>query len=65
MREEVKVKRQEMVEKVRCFRYWRIGHYKWEYSNIEVKRKRRKEKEVVCMARPQKVQQEERPVCSI
>ena len=54
-----------MVEKVRCFRYWRIGHYKWEYSNIEVKRKRRKEKEVVCMARPQKVQQEERPVCSI
>ena len=39
MREEIKVKRQETVEEVRCFRCWGIGHYKWECPNIEVERK--------------------------
>ena len=41
VRKEVKVRRQEMVEEeeVRCFRCWRIGYYKWEYSNIKVKRR--------------------------
>jgi len=29
-----------------------VGHYKWEYPNIEVKRKRKKEGEVACVARP-------------
>jgi len=28
IREEVKVRKQEMVEKVQCFRYKRIGYYK-------------------------------------
>ena len=28
VREEVKVRRQETIEKVRCFRYWKIRHYK-------------------------------------
>jgi len=39
IREEIKVKRQETVEEVRCFRCWGIGHYKWECPNIEVERK--------------------------
>ena len=39
VREEVKVRRQETVEEVRCFRCWGIGHYKWECPNIEVERK--------------------------
>ena len=52
VREEVKAKRQEIVEKVRCFRYWGIGHYKWECPNIEVKRKRKREKEIAPVARP-------------
>jgi len=29
-----------------------VGHYKWEYPNIEVKRKRKKEGEVARVARP-------------
>jgi len=29
-----------MVEKVKCFRCWGIGHYKWECPNIEVERRR-------------------------
>ena len=50
---EVEIKRQEMVEEVKCFRCWGEGHYKWECPNIEVERKRR-EKEVAHVARPQK-----------
>ena len=56
VKEEVKVRRQETVEKVRCFRYWRIGHCKWECPNIEVEKKRRREEETVCVTRPQKAQ---------
>jgi len=44
-----------MVEKVKCFRCWGIGHYKWECSNIKVERRRR-EKVVVHVVMPQKVQ---------
>ena len=51
VREEVKVRRQETVEEVRCFRCWGVGHYKWECPNIEVERKKR-----ACMARLQKAQ---------
>jgi len=30
-----------MVEEVKYFRCWGVGHYKWECPNIEVERKRR------------------------
>jgi len=49
-----------VVEEVKCFRCWGIGHYKWECPNIEVER-RRQEKIAVYVAMPQKVQQERRP----
>ena len=56
----IKVRRQETVEKVKCFRCWEVGHYKWKYLNIE---KRRKSKEKTAhVARPQKAQQERRPM---
>ena len=58
VREEVKVRKQETVEEVKCFRYWRIGHSKQECLNIEVEKKRRREGETVCVTRPQKAQQE-------
>jgi len=53
-----------MVEKVKCFRCWGIGHYKWKCPNIEVET-RRQEEVVVCVAMPQKVLQKERPVYSL
>jgi len=28
VREEVKIKKNKIVEKVNCFRYWGIGHFK-------------------------------------
>ena len=46
-----------MVEEVKYFRCWGVGHYKWECPNIEVKRKKKKEGEVVRITRPQKIQQ--------
>ena len=65
MREEVKVRKQEIVEEgVQCFRYWRMGHYKWECPNIKEKRERKSE-EVVHAASLQKVQQEEGLACSL
>jgi len=45
VREEVKVRRQEMIEKVKCFRCWRVSHLKWECPNIEVEKKKRREEE--------------------
>ena len=57
VKEEITVRRQEMVEEgVQYFRCWRVGHYKWEYPNIEVARKKRREKEVAYVARLQKTQ---------
>jgi len=50
------------VEKVKCFRYWRVGHFKWECPNIEVEKQRRRKEKAVYVARPQKAQQERRPV---
>ena len=65
VKEEITVRRQEMVEEgVQYFRCWRVGHYKWEYPNIEVARKKRREKEVAYVARLQKTQQKRRPACS-
>jgi len=42
VREEVKMRRQEVVEEVQCFRCRGIGHYKWECPNIEVEKERRR-----------------------
>jgi len=39
-----------MVEKVKCFRCWGIEHFKWEYLNIEVKKKRKWNEEAVWAA---------------
>ena len=65
IREEVKVQRQEKEEEeVKCFRCWRVEHYKWKCPNI-VAEKERKEEEVVYIARLQKTQQKRRPVHSI
>jgi len=65
VREKVKVKRQETMKGVRCFRYWGTRHLKWECPNIEVGKRRRREEEMVYVARLQKVQQQGRPACSI
>jgi len=60
VREKAKVRRQKTVEeRIRCFRCWRVEHYKWEYPNIKVEKKRRSE-EAVCTASLQKAQQKER-----
>ena len=58
VREKVKVRRQEIVEEVKYFRYWEVGHYKWKYPNIE--KRRRNREEAACVARLQKAQQERR-----
>ena len=42
LRKEVKVKRQEVVEEVQCFRYRGTGHYKWECPNIAVEKEKRR-----------------------
>ena len=51
-----------MTEEVKCFRCQGVGHLKQKYLNIEVEKKKKREKEAVYMARPQKAQQEKRPV---
>jgi len=61
VKEGAEIKRQEMIEEVKCFRCWRIGHYKWECPNIEVEKKREGEEKAVHVVRPQKVQQKGRP----
>ena len=61
--EEVKVRKQETVEEgVQCFRYWRMGHYKWECPNIKEKKKRRSKKAAHAV-NLQKAQQVGKPVC--
>ena len=52
-----------MTEEVKYFRCQGVGHLKQKYLNIEVEKKKKREKEAVYMARPQK--QEKRPVCPI
>jgi len=42
-----------------------VGHYKWKCPNIEVEKERRRSKKAVCTVSLQKVQQEERPACSL
>jgi len=55
VREEVKVKRQKIMEEVKCFRCWEIGYLKCKCSNIEVEKKKKREEEVAHVARLQKV----------
>jgi len=55
VREEVKVGRQEIMEEVKYFRCWGVGHLKWECPNIEVEKKKKREEETAHVARPQKV----------
>ena len=65
VKEEVKVRRQEIVEEeIQCFRYWEVEYHKQKYPNIKVEKKRGSE-EVVHAVSPQKAQQEEKPVCSL
>ena len=45
---EVKVRRQEVVKEVQCFRCREIRYYKWECPNIEVEKERRRQEEAVC-----------------
>ena len=52
VREEVKVGRQEIMEEVKYFRYWGVGHLKWECPNIEVEKKKKREEETAHVARP-------------
>jgi len=40
VKEEIKVRKQEIVEEIKCFRCWGIEHYKWECPNIEVEKRR-------------------------
>jgi len=63
VKEEVKIRKQEMVEEVKCFRCWGVGHCKWECPNIKVERKKRREEEVAHVAKPQKAQQEKKLAC--
>jgi len=65
VREEVRIRRNEMVEGVKYFRCWSVGHFKWECPNIEVEKKRIRDEEVVHMASLQKVQQRKRLVHSL
>ena len=54
VREEVKVRRQKIMEEVKYFRCWGVSHLKWECPNIEVEKKKRREKEAAYVTRPQK-----------
>ena len=47
LRKEVKVRRQEVVEKVQCFRCRGTEHCKWECPNIAVEKEKRRQKEAV------------------
>ena len=62
VKEEVRIRRNETVEEVKCFRCWGIEYFKWECSDIKVEKKKKRDKEVIYVASLQKAQQEERPV---
>jgi len=65
VREEVRIRRNKIVEEVRYFRYWDVGHFKWKCPNIKVKKKRKRDKKAVHVASLQKAQQEEKPAYSL
>jgi len=51
------------MKKVKYFRYWRVGHHKWECPNIE--RQKGRSEQTVHVVGPQKAQQERRLACPI
>jgi len=61
VKREVKVRQQEIEEEVKYFRYWEVGHFKWECPSMEVERQRRRKEGVAHVARPQEAQQERKP----
>ena len=63
IKEEVKIRRQEIVEEIKCFRYQGVGYYKWKYPNIKVEKKKRRDEEAAYVAKLQKAQQEKKVVC--
>ena len=65
MREKVRIRKNKIVEEVKCFRYQGVGYFKWECSNIKVEKKKKRDEKVACIASPQKVQQGERLVYSL
>ena len=60
VRDEVEVRWQERTEKVKCFRYWEVGHCKWECPNIEVERQKKRSEQAAHVVEAQKAQQERR-----
>jgi len=48
-------------QKIKCFRYWGVGHCKWKCPNIKVER-RRQEREAMYVIQSQNMQQKRRPV---
>jgi len=54
VRDKVKVKQQERRKEVKYFRYWGVGHHKWECPNIEVEKERRRNEWVAYVVGPQK-----------
>ena len=65
VREEVRIRRNEIVEEVKCFRCWGVGHFKWKCPNIKIKRKRKRDEKTVHIASLQKTQQEEKLAYSL
>ena len=65
VREKVRIRRNKMVEEVKCFRCWGVGYFKWECPNIEVEKKRKRDEKVAHVASLQKTQQKKRPVHSL
>jgi len=47
VREEVRIRKNKMVEEVKYFRCWGVGHFKWECLNIKVEKKRKRDEETV------------------
>ena len=45
VKREVKVRQQEVEEEVKYFRYWEVGHFKWECPSMEVERQGGERKE--------------------
>jgi len=56
MKEKVGIKKSKTIEEVKYFRCWGIGHFKWEYPNIKVEKKKRRSKKIAYVVSSQKIQ---------